>query len=388
MGLSRASILVAAAGFCAASAVMAGPTQPGVDQGAHAASGAPAKAPLANGGTDPGAFGQTGDQGYWFYHDPSKDQQPDEIVVPPTKKPVSAPPTTVHLKESKKPSDPCSEESTWTPTCGFITPKSFSFQSKERDALLHNMVMNPGNPDAVKAVQEYTRWMVHQSVYAAMVWKYNNIHDPKLNPQANAPISQFGLEMAKTLQKGDRGAVWKAIKRWGGFLVVFTKESCDYCHKQLYPLKSVKLDTGLDVYDASIEGKCLDSFEGQYCLPPKKSTLPARILKVKTVPSVFLYLPGNIWIRVSMGLTTTEAMEARLYNFFLAWRLAATTGKQTGKTGLNLDPDAMPQTSEGLEKLLVQPDLKKDALGRASLSTGGASNETPPTQQGQAVPSK
>lgn len=318
-----------------------------------------------------GSFTSTGDQGYWFYHDPSKDKPQEVITI--QKKPKedkTKPPETII---PTAPKDPCQDESTWTSKCGFIMPKSFEFQSKERDALLHEMVMNPGNPDAVKAVQQYTRWIIHQSVYAAMVWKYNNLHDPKLNPQANAPISQFGLEMAKTLKKGDSQAVWSAIKQWGGFLVVFTKQSCDYCHKQLYPLQSIERDTGLDVYDASIEGACLDTFTGNKCLTPEQSTVPARILQVKTVPSVFLYLPNNIWIRVSMGLSTTDAMESRLYNFFLAWRLAATTGKQTGNTGLNLDPDAMPETSEDLQKILMKPNKASPVTDAATtLSTGGS----------------
>lgn len=295
-----------------------------------------------------------GSEGYWFYK--NKEHAPPPQVVTPPKAPATPPPQTIKDKEPPTPpKDPCQEEDTWTPDCGFVTPKSFSMQSKERDALLQGMVMNPGNPDAVKAVQKYTQWMIQQATYAAQVWKYNTLQDSSLNAQAKAPISQFGLQMANSLQRGKRADVWQQIKDYGGFLVLFTKESCDYCHSQQYAAQQMARDTGLTMYDASIEGKCLDGFTGDLCVSPDRATGPAQVLHVKTVPSIFLYMPDNTWIRVSVGLSDTASMEDRLYNFFIAWKIASTTGKQTGKTGMNLDPSVQPKDSQELQKLLSTP---------------------------------
>ncbi len=300
------------------------------------------------------ALAPLGSEGYWFYK--QKEAPPKVIRVKPEEKPKPKAPETIVEKPPEKPkTDPCQDEETWTADCGFVTPKSFAMQSKERDALLQNMVMNPGNPDAVKAVQKYTQWIIQQSTYAAQVWQYNTIQDPSINAQAEAPISQFGLQMASSLQTGKRADVWAQIKEYGGFLVLFTKESCDYCHSQLYAVQLLARDTKLPLYDASLEGKCLDTFSGEFCVPPERSIPPAQVLQVKTVPSVFLYMPDNTWIRVSIGLTDTASMEERLYNFFIAWKIASTSGKQTGTTGLNLDPSAQPQNSQELSKLLSTP---------------------------------
>ena len=68
---------------------------------------------------------------------------------------------------------------------------------------------------------------------------------------------------------------------------------------------------------------------------------------------IYLYLPGDVWIRVSSGLTDAETIEERIYNLFISWRLAAVDKiHQTGKTGLDLNPNDQPKNSQDLRKLL------------------------------------
>lgn len=303
----------------------------------------------------------SGDAGYWFYHTPPA---PATITIPAQVQTPKSPPKVSKPKKKKTKGNPCNNPSTWTISCGFVVPKTFAFQSKQRDSLLQAMVMNPQDPGAVKAVQEYTRWIVGQASYASRVWQYNRLQDPSLSPDATAPISRYGLQMAMQIDTGKKRDVWNAIKRWGGFMVIFSKNDCDYCHAQVAPMRTFARDTGIPVYDASLKGPCLSAYKN-HCVLPKKATLPAEILHVSTVPSVFLYLPKNFWVRVSAGLTTTDDIETRTYNFFVGWRLAAKTGQQTGKTGMDLNPADMPKTSQGLRKLLMKPTAAPSGSGSA-----------------------
>jgi conjugal transfer pilus assembly protein TraF len=303
----------------------------------------------------------SGARGYWFY-------LLQHIRLRP---PTEAIPKPGHRQTANQ-KNPCRSETAWTAHCGFLKPKTFAFQSKERDALLHRMVMRPGNPKAVAAFQYYIRWVVDQSIYAAQVWQYNRLRNTKLNPDAYSPISRYGLQLAAGIQTRGRGAVWAALKRWGAFLVVFTKQSCEWCHAQAFPLEAVRADTELTIYDASLQGKCLKAFSGptpangqpgkpagrsrndatSLCSPPARSMRPAQVLHVSVVPTVFLWLPKNLWIRVGAGLTTTDDIETRIYNFFVAWRTAAATGHETGHTGLDLNPRDVPPTIGALRKIL------------------------------------
>ncbi len=313
-----------------------------------------------------GAVEPSGARGYWFYLFQPIRHRPPALAIP---KPG-------HRRTANQKTR-CRSEIAWAADCGFLRPKTFAFQSKERDALLHRMVMHPGNPKAVAAFQYYIRWVVDQSIYAAQVWQYNRLRNTKLNPDAYSPISRYGLQLAAGIQTRGRRAVWAALKRWGAFLVVFTKQSCEYCYAQAFPLEAVGADTGLTIYDASLQGKCLKAFSGpapanggqahgrpsrsasrprdnatSRCSPPARSIRPAQVLHVSVVPTVFLWLPKNLWIRVGAGLTTTDDIETRIYNFFVAWRTAAATGHETGHTGLDLNPRDAPPTIGALRKIL------------------------------------
>lgn len=294
----------------------------------------------------PGPLVPNGAAGYWWYQ--HKPQPPDEIDE---KTPA---PSSAATKTAAKPND-CHDEKQWTPDCGFIVPKTFEFQEKMRDSLFHGMVMDPGNPDKVRWVQEYTKWVLHQAEYAANVWQHNTLSDSSLDAQAKDPISQYGLQMAMTLGASTRQMVWDTIKSFGGILILFTKEDCDYCHAQVTPLQRLLWDTHIDLWDASIGGDCINEFR-ERCVGVDKSTAPATILNVNVVPTLYLYLPGNVWIRLTNGLTDAGSIEDRIYNLFIEWRTAAIDKtRETGSTGLALDPRDKPADSQELRKLLMTP---------------------------------
>lgn len=298
----------------------------------------------------------SGDQGYWFYHEPPPEPTPPVVLTPPEAPSAGAKTTN---KES------CAHERTWTPGCGFLTPHSFAFQSKERDALLHGMVMDPGNPAAVKAAQKYMRWVVRQAIYASDVWEFNRVQDPSLSADAHAPFTGYGMELAASLSNNSRAAVWSAIRDFHGIGILFTKGDCDYCRSQTGALHEFMRDTGLTVYDASLQGPCLNILK-DHCLPPAQAIPPAKILHVTVVPSLFLALPDNVWIRISGGLEPTTTLEARLYNFFVAWREKSRTGFQNGGADLDLNPQDQPVDTQQLRAL-----LKQHMTGKADLNSDG-----------------
>lgn len=258
----------------------------------------------------PGSSGQTGARGYWFY------QNPPAPVPVPTRAPAQPAAARHHAPH------PCRQASTWSARCGFLTPHSFAFQAHERDALLHAMVMQPGNQKAVKAVQKYTRWVVDQAIAATRMWQYNTVQDPNLSGTATAPISAYGLNLAFSVHALNKKAAWAAVKRFHGVLILFTKHNCTYCQAEAPLMRYMEQDTGLKIWQASLQGPCDKAFAAR-CVTAGKSALPARMLRVSIVPTLFLYLPKNVWIRVFAGLTTTETAESNLYNFFVAWREAA-----------------------------------------------------------------
>lgn len=288
-----------------------------------------------------------GGAGYWWYRQKPKppEDEPDEKKTEP---PVPTQKPEAKLKD-------CQDEKQWTPDCGFIVPKTFAFQEKMRDSLFQGMVMDPGNPQKVRWVQEYTKWVLHQAEYAAAVWQHNTLNDTSLDAQAKNPISAYGLQMAMTLGASTRQLVWDTISSFGGILILFTREDCDYCHAQVTPLQRLLWDTHLELWDASIGGNCLTEFKDK-CVGVDKSTTPASILNVSVVPTLYLYLPGNVWIRVSNGLTDAGAIEDRIYNLFIEWRTAAVDKtRETGNTGLALDPKDQPTDTDDLRKLLMAP---------------------------------
>ncbi|QHS09093.1 conjugal transfer protein TraF [Sinimarinibacterium sp. NLF-5-8] len=292
-----------------------------------------------------------GIEGYWYYQNKNPDEaDPQEDQQRPEKKKEEQP-------------DPCEQEDTWTVECGFVTPKTFSMQEKMRDALMQDMTMNPQNPAAVLAVQKYMRWMFDQAAYAAEVWNFNTMQSPReLDGLARDPISYMGLRLASDLQNAQAKEVWQAVKEADGFLVFFSKDDCDYCGQQITPLMMVGRDTGLPIYNASIGGDCYPQFKPDHCMGPEESIGPAQLLNVDIVPSVYLYMPDNVWIRIAYGLTTADVMTDSLYNMFVSWKIAALDAtKATGNTGLALNPKDRPGDSQELRDLLSAPIPTKAA---------------------------
>lgn len=254
----------------------------------------------------------------------------------------------------------CASSKTWTKECGFINPKGdFALQAKERDALRINAVMHPNNQKSVIQFQKYMRWATNESILFTQMWQYNMQQIPSLNPRSESPISRFGLVMASQIKNANARNVWRELKSLGAFFVYFSRSDCSYCHAMASTVKRLSHQTGLTIWDASLDNQCLSGFK--HCRTANTTTRPAEVLHVTIVPSLFLYVPkSQSWIRISTGISSLDAVKTRTVEFFQAVHNAAEHGLRKGVNG-TAPVDFKNQTQT--RKLMLE-EAKQHGLAR------------------------
>jgi conjugal transfer pilus assembly protein TraF len=271
---------------------------------------------------------QKADKGWFFYEDPPK------VVETPASAPEApAPPQQAQETKPKEKTDKCSVASTWTPDCGFVNPgRDFDFQSKERDALMQNMVMSNNDPKAVEQFQYYMKWMMSRAVEVTNLWQYNMTQNPDLDPSVRAPVSTFGLRLMTEVQANHQQDIFRAIKEEDGMLVYFSRSDCDFCHSMSHIVQDIANKTGLQIWNASLDNTCLPEFAAN-CRTAADTLQPAQLLQVTTVPTLFLYIGPNTWIRLSTGVVDEASITSRLVDFFSAYRNAMLKGVKNSEDG-------------------------------------------------------
>ena len=300
---------------------------------------------LAAGPARANLVGANPERGWFFFqHAPEAASAPRPAARPP--KPVAA--------ASAPPSSQCTSEATWKPNCGFVDPgTNFSFQSKERDALLQRMVVSNNDPQAVEDFQRYMHWVLQRTAQVTNLWWYNMVQHPELDPTVAQPVSELGLRLMSEVQTGQESSIFRLVKESGGTYVVFSKDSCLYCHRMVPLYVRLSKATGIPVKDASIEGKCLEEMT-QGCASSKTALLAAQALRVRIVPSIFLYVRPNTWIRLGTGVDSMEALKARTVQFFSAYRNALLKGVQNGQSLGQASVDFSDGAANGNGTLPVQ----------------------------------
>lgn len=279
------------------------------------------------------------ERGWWFYE--TKPEIPEEVLPEPPKQTPVARAETPEEKTAR-----CKDPAVWTPDCGFVDPgNNFDFQSQQRDALLTQMVMNPSDPKAVEAFQYYTKWIMDQAVSVANMWYFNRVQNPDLDPQVTQPVSAFGLRLVSGVKEANSKEIFSFLQE-NGMLVYFSRTDCSYCHDMSPIIQMVASQTGIPVWDASLDEHCLPGFDN--CLAAPATLDPARALQVATVPAVFLHVEPNTWIRVSTGVTSAETLKSRIVNFFSAYRAAMLKGVENGD-GVRPSVDFSPATAADAE---------------------------------------
>lgn len=266
--------------------------------------------------------------------------------------------TSVADQEQK---DPCQQPGSWSIDCGFVPPdkvkglspqEKFKFQEQQRDQLMQAMVMSSQQASQTAEVQKYMTWVADISVRISRNWEWNRVQNPDLDASSSNPSSSYGQRLLMERRFKQQKDVWEALKRWDAAIVMFSKESCDFCHEQMRILQYVNIATGLPVWSAPLEGSCL-AWDKNNCVPLEiASKAAAEVFAVKVVPAVFLYLPeseaigkpGGTWIRLANGFETAKTIEDRAYNFLLSWRLASMEGAKDAMD--NPSPDIPVQVDD------------------------------------------
>jgi len=268
------------------------------------------------------------EKGWFFYEQapkPAENKSADAPPPPETPKPPKA---------DKADKDPCQDASTWTSSCGFVNPgKNFDFQAKERDVLLNNMSISNNDPKAVEAFQYYMRWVMGRAAEVANEWYYNTVQNPELDANVNQPISSFGLRLMTDVKSGKAKEIFDALKADDATLIYFSRTDCEFCHAMAATARIASKKTGLPLIDASLDSQCLEGFTSDTCISGDDVLIPAQKLQVTIVPTIFLKIKPDTWIRVSTGVTDESTIESRLVSFFSAYRSALLKGVSNGKNG-------------------------------------------------------
>lgn len=329
--------------------------------GAAFAQQSPAAETLKTSATQDLATQQKTERGWFYFEDGKKKVEPEaETPTPPTPPAASPPPVA-----KKPPEDRCKNAATWSAECGFVEPgMNFDFQAKQRDALLVNMTMSPNDPKAVEQFQYYMRWVMSRASEVSNLWAFNMVQNPELDPQAKQPISTFGIRMMTDVQKGRADEIYKVLKDEAGTLVFFTKSDCQFCHAMSNSMHRIGSDMGIPVRNASLDNKCMPGFEDG-CLAGEATHAPAQALNVTTVPTVFLYVKPNTWIRIATGISDDTTMKERVFSFFSAYRTAMLKGvnnSQKGRPSVDFSfKDDVTGAAEGVKKETVEPRTPSEA---------------------------
>lgn len=297
----------------------------------------------------------------WFYFEDTKKPEEPEPDAPP-------PPSILAPKPAQPPkSETCKKPETWKPDCGFVDPGTdFSFQAKQRDALLERMSVAQNDPKAVEAFQYYMRWAIERTVEATNLWWYNMVQNPELDPAVSQPISTVGLRLMTDVKSAKAREIFDLVASEGGFLVYFSRSDCTFCHQMQDTLLRVSQSTGLKVLNASLDEKCMPGF-AEGCKTFPATAVPAQALQVTTVPAVFLFVPKNTWIRVATGVVDADSVTTRISQFFTAWRTALLKGVENGdesRVSVDFSNSATSGATTG-----VQPGGKARMPSEAEIST-------------------
>ncbi|GBG14417.1 conjugal transfer pilus assembly protein TraF [Novimethylophilus kurashikiensis] len=285
-------------------------------------------------------------QGWHWYVDPKPEEKPEEDPEPPKpeapkaeekeKQPI------VVISGAVKPEDKCKTKDTWDANCGFVDPgDDFDFQAKERDSLLQMMSLRPDKPEAVEAAQRYMKWVVGKASQAANMWYFNMVQKPDLDPTVKNPISEVGIALASRATQANQYEYFRIIREEGGILFFFSRSDCQFCHDQAPYTRRVARTMGLRVINIPLDGKCLPGFEGDDCGDNIKPEQVA-VLQVQVVPSLFLFVPSNTWIRLGTGMVSDSTILSNTVNFFSAYRAAMLAGLDNSsgaRPAVTFDPE-------------------------------------------------
>lgn len=247
---------------------------------------------------------------------------------------------------------PCESPETWEPSCGFVEPATdYEWSQQQRVALMQAAVMEPNNPEKVRAYQEMVAWAVDKAMTMTNMWEWNMAQHQDLNPYMTRPAAAFALRALASAKTNEQIDIMTQIREQGGFLMWFSRKECEACGIQAPAVQGLGRWADLPVYEASLSGGCHAGFEGEFCQQGERIQEAAKTLNVAYVPDVWLYLKNeDAWIRVSSGMEAQSTIMERMKMFFTGVVQAAAKGIVAAKDQhAPIDFDFSPQTmSKGM----------------------------------------
>lgn len=293
----------------------------------------------------------------WFFVD-DKAKKPKAQNKPNKPKPKLV---VLNVPKKAKKID-CTNPRQWNTNCGFVDPthldmplnQAYQFEQQQMKWLMRNAALYPNDIKATDAYQRFNWWAVNNAMTMSYTWQYNQAQHPELDPMVKNPTSQFALLMVANIESQRKASFFKLLSK-SSFLVYYTRTDCKYCHIQAPIIQRVAKETGLKVYNASLDKGHIKGFKDYLTAP--QTLKPAQILQVTTVPTLFLYLKpkkddasqSQQWIRISTGLTTADIIQSRIIDFVRAYRHSIVTGFKDGKK--TYSPDF---SQDGMNKLAIE----------------------------------
>lgn len=260
------------------------------------------------------------------------------------KKPI-VPKKNQSTKENKSPEEKekeCKNQDKWDVNCGFVDPttlglsseKAFEFEQKQYKGLIRNYALYPNNAEAVYNFQKFNMWVLNQAMTASYTWQYNLAQHPEVSANVQVPVSQFGMQLIKNIDQQSEKDFWKTLSKTA-FFVLITKTDNPICQSQGTIMHILERETGMTVWNFSIDEKHLPGFDHYMNYPllkKEKREAIAKHIQMNWLPTVYLYMKPvqandiGHWIRVTSGITPLDEIKERTINFVEAYRHAIVEG--------------------------------------------------------------
>ncbi len=274
-----------------------------------------------NGVTTPYIDDDRPDRG-WFFYEIYPEVKKEKILteMPPEQQPSNK------VEE-------CMHRDHWTPECGFVIPRSIEFTERQYKELSANMALNANNTEAVFEFQRFNKWVVDQAVTLSNTWAYNSAQNPEELGSGGMAVSNFGRRILGSVNRAKRQDLFESLAETST-LYYFTRSDCVYCVEMVPVVNDIQRETGMNIWNVSLDEMVIEGFENNVAAP---ESLPvAEMLGIEMVPTLFIHMPPDQWIRVTTGIDTTDMVLSRIVNFVEAYRSALLKGMSEGE---ELQPD-------------------------------------------------
>ena len=177
---------------------------------------------------------------------------------------------------------------------------------KEKGILEEKMaraLLDPSPQNVSQYIEEQNKW-VNQSSLFANAWMKALLEHPEYDPRVQNPISQYGSQIRKELQRKEKELLLESLAKTHGIFFFFEGAS-PYSQAMSKVLKVFSMRYGWEIFPVSIDGQGTQDF-----LTPEINNGMAESLQIQQLPAVFAANPiSKELIPLSFGLTSLDVLE-------------------------------------------------------------------------------